>query len=204
MTVSMLVRIAVTDPLPVFRHGVVEILRDAGFESETPDDILAWVRDEQTTIVILTVQDEADWRTLDQLRLTAAGLVLIALLEQMSLRDSVRALRAGAACVMARDATPSAFRERFRAVVRGESVIPVEVLRELATPAADSSVQVEASLTERGWLRSLALGTTVGRLAADAGYSERMMFRLLRDLYARMGARNRTEALISAQHRGWL
>jgi len=41
MTISMLVRIAVADPLPVFRHGVVEILRAAGFESETPDDIFA-------------------------------------------------------------------------------------------------------------------------------------------------------------------
>ncbi|GAA0736812.1 response regulator transcription factor [Dactylosporangium roseum] len=145
----MQVRIAVTDPLPVFRHGVVEILRDAGFESETPDDLFAWVRDEQTTIVILTLQAEADWRTLEGLHRTAAGLVVVALLEQMSVRDSVRALRAGAACVMARDATPSAFRERFRAVVRGESVVPVEVLRELAAPVADSTVSTEPSQTER-------------------------------------------------------
>ncbi|UQU62509.1 DNA-binding response regulator [Couchioplanes caeruleus] len=204
MTVSMLVRIAVADPLPVFRHGVVEILRDAGFQSETPDDLFAWVRDEQTTIVVLTLQNEVDWRTLEQLQRTASGLILVALLDQMSLRDCVRALRAGAVCVMARDCTPAAFRERFRALVRGESVVPVEVLRELAAPAADSPGPTEPSPTERDWLRSLARGTTVGRLAADAGYSERMMFRLLRDLYTRMGARNRTDALITAQHYGWL
>ncbi|MBO3742628.1 response regulator transcription factor [Actinoplanes flavus] len=200
----MLVRIAVADPLPVFRHGVVEILRDAGFESETPDDLLAWVRDEQTTIVILTLQSEADWRMLEGLRRTAADLVLVALLEQMSVPDSVRALRAGAACVMARDASPSAFRERFRAVVRGESVVPVEVLRELAAPGADITEPNEPSAAERDWLRNLARGTTVGRLAAEAGYSERMMFRLLRDLYTRIGAQGRTDALITAQQHGWL
>jgi DNA-binding NarL/FixJ family response regulator len=203
-TVQMLVRIAVADPLPIFRHGVVQILRDAGFEPETPDDLFAWVRDEQTTVVILTLQTEADWRTLEGLRRTAAGLVLVALLEQASLSDSVRALRAGAACVMARDASPSAFRERLRAVARGESVVPVEVLRELATPTANSSPPSEPSPAERDWLRGLARGVTVGRLAAEAGYSERMMFRLLRDLYTRMGARNRTDALITAQHHGWL
>ncbi|MFI5845617.1 hypothetical protein ACIA8K_38525 [Catenuloplanes sp. NPDC051500] len=200
----MLVRIAVADPLPVFRHGVVEILRDAGFESEAPDDIFAWVRDEQTTIVILTVQNEADWQTLERLQRTASDLVLVVLLDEMSLHDSVRALRAGATNVMARDCTPSAFRERFRAVVRGESVVPVEVLRELVAPAPQSTAPAGPSPTERDWLRSLALGTTVGRLAADAGYSERMMFRLLRDLYTRIGAKNRTDALITAQNHGWL
>ncbi|WP_030440353.1 response regulator transcription factor, partial [Actinoplanes subtropicus] len=200
----MLVRIAVADPLPVFRHGIVEILRDAGFTSETPDDLFAWVRDEQTTIVILTLRTDADWRTLEGLRRTAAGLVLVALLEQMSVGDSVRALRAGAACVMARDTSPAAFREGFRALVRGESLIPVEVLRALAAPEAEGAASGEPSPTERDWLRSLAGGVTVGRLAAEAGYSERMMFRLLRDLYTRMGARGRTDALITAQHRGWL
>src|SRR3954454_16159526 len=172
----MLVRIAVADPLPVFRRGIVEILRDAGFESETPDDLLAWVRQEQTTIVILTLQSEADWRVLDGLRRATADLVLVALLEQMSVSDSVRALRAGAACVMARDTSPSAFRERFRAVVRGESVVPVAVLRELAAPTGVPAAGAPSPV-ERDWLRRLAEGSTVGRLASEAGYSERMMFR---------------------------
>jgi DNA-binding CsgD family transcriptional regulator len=44
----------------------------------------------------------------------------------------------------------------------------------------------------------------VVRLADRAGYSERAMFRLLRQLYLRIGARNRTEALMRAHERGWL
>jgi DNA-binding CsgD family transcriptional regulator len=50
----------------------------------------------------------------------------------------------------------------------------------------------------------LATGMTVAQLAAKAGYSERAMFRLLRSLYVRMGAKNRTEALIRAYEHGWI
>jgi DNA-binding NarL/FixJ family response regulator len=60
------------------------------------------------------------------------------------------------------------------------------------------------SSREIGWLRDLANGVSVGRIAEGAGYSERMMFRLLRDLYARLGARNRTEALMLARERDWI
>jgi DNA-binding NarL/FixJ family response regulator len=124
---------------------------------------------------------------------------VVALLDQMSVAGSVRAFRAGAACVMARDTSPSALREAFGAAVRGQSLMPVKVLRALI-----DSVAEEPSADERRWLRELAQGTTVGRLASEVGYSERMMFRLLRDLYTRLGADNRTEALVRAQAQGWL
>lgn len=200
----MLVRIAVADPLPAFRRGLREILRDAGFESETPDDLIAWVRDQQTKVVVLSVLSEADWQMLDTLHRETADLVSVALLEQMSVAASVRALRAGAVCVVSRDASQSVLRERFRAAVRGESLVPVEVLRALVAPSSTPPAPAGPTADEREWLRKLARGVTVGRLAAEAQYSERMMFRLLRDLYTRLGAGNRTDALIRAQQQGWL
>jgi hypothetical protein len=54
-----------------------------------------------------------------------------------------------------------------------------------------------------GWLRELSIGTTVGQLATGAGYSERMMFRRVRDLYTHMGVRTKMEALLMAQEQGW-
>ena len=51
------------------------------------------------------------------------------------------------------------------------------------------------------WLRSLSQGMTVDELADRAGYSERAMYRQLRRLYERLGAANRTEALLQAM---WL
>jgi DNA-binding CsgD family transcriptional regulator len=50
----------------------------------------------------------------------------------------------------------------------------------------------------------LAGGSTVAELARIAGYSERMMFRLLRALYRKLSAQNRTEALMYAQGHGWI
>jgi DNA-binding CsgD family transcriptional regulator len=57
---------------------------------------------------------------------------------------------------------------------------------------------------ELDWLGQLAEGTTVAQLAERSGYSERAMFRLLRNLYNQLNVRNRTEALQLAQDRGWL
>jgi hypothetical protein len=53
-------------------------------------------------------------------------------------------------------------------------------------------------------LRDLAQGRTVAQVADRSGYSERMMFRLLRDLYTELGVTNRTEAMLLARERGWM
>lgn len=62
----------------------------------------------------------------------------------------------------------------------------------------------DLTLREIDWLQQLARGITVADLAERAGYSERMMFRLLRTLYAELHASHRTEALIRARDRGWV
>jgi DNA-binding NarL/FixJ family response regulator len=199
----MRVRIAVADPLPVFRRGVMAILREAGFETDAPDDLLAWISDEQTKAVVITVLTDADWQLLEALHRATTEVVLVVLLDRLSVADSVRALRAGAVCVMERHISPSAFSEAFHAAVRGQSLVPVDVLRALMN-TVDQPPDDQPTRQEHDWLRGLAQGMTVARLAADSGYSERMMFRLLRNLYTRLGADNRTDALIKAQARGWL
>jgi len=49
----------------------------------------------------------------------------------------------------------------------------------------------------------MARGDSVASLATSVGYSERMMFRLLRDLYTRIGAANHIGALMKARDEGW-
>jgi DNA-binding CsgD family transcriptional regulator len=53
-------------------------------------------------------------------------------------------------------------------------------------------------------LRHLADSGTVASLARTVGYSEREMYRLLGGVYARLGASNRTEALLLAERWGLL
>jgi DNA-binding CsgD family transcriptional regulator len=54
------------------------------------------------------------------------------------------------------------------------------------------------------WLRALSQGITVSQLAETMGYSERAMYRLLRDLYQRMDVKTRTEAVLKASQSGWI
>jgi DNA-binding NarL/FixJ family response regulator len=203
MTVS--IRIAVSDPLPLFRRGVMAVLGDAGFEPQTPEELLSWIREEQRPVVLLSLLSSDDWRLLARLREARADTMVIAVLADASTRSHVQAIRGGAIAAVTRDAPPDTMRKVFNAAVAGKSILPVEVVRGLATlePPEEEDEWVP-SPQQVDWLRELALGTTVARLADRAGYSERAMFRLLRELYVRIGARNRTEALIRAHERGWL
>jgi DNA-binding NarL/FixJ family response regulator len=98
-------------------------------------------------------------------------------------------------------------RAAFEAAVNGHTLLPIGVLRALASSAAAGPIATDAQMPaprETEWLRQLAEGRSVARLANAAGYSERMMFRLLRELYDRLGVRSRTEALMRARERGWI
>jgi DNA-binding NarL/FixJ family response regulator len=182
------------------------ILGDAGFEPRTPEELLAWIREEQRPVVLLTLLSADDWSLLARLRETRADTLVIAVVADTSTRGHVQAILGGAVAVVPRNALPETVRRVFEAAVSGKSLLPVKVVRALSVPrpVTEEDEETTPSPQEIGWLRELAMGTTVARLADRAGYSERAMFRLLRELYLRIGARNRTEALMRAQERGWL
>jgi DNA-binding NarL/FixJ family response regulator len=199
------IRIAVSDPLPLFRRGVMSALGDTGFEPRTPEELLTWIREEQRPIVLLSLLSTDDWTLLGRLREARADTLVIAVLGDASTRSYLQAILGGAITAVSRDALPETMRKVFDAAVAGKSILPVEVVRGLTAsrPAQDEDEWVPSPL-EVGWLRELTLGTSVTQLADRAGYSERAMFRILRKLYIRIGARNRTEALIRAHERGWI
>jgi DNA-binding NarL/FixJ family response regulator len=91
-----------------------------------------------------------------------------------------------------------------RAAQDGHSRIPIGVLRSLVAGSSGDQTRRPISDSEVRWLRELASGTTVARLAEKVGYSERMMFRLLAELYTRLGVDSRTKALMRARDEGWL
>jgi DNA-binding NarL/FixJ family response regulator len=204
--VVMSVRIAVLDPLPGFRRGIREMLGVGGFEPQAPDDLLTWLHEEDRRVVLLTLQSPEDWSLLERLREHTPQLLIVAVLTEAVTSNYVRAIMSGASAVMPRDAQPELVQRVFEDAVGGKCLLPIEVVQALAS---SSSATVEDDLSrpspqEVQWLRQLSQGVTVSRLASAAGYSERAMFRLLRELYRRIGARNRTEALLYASQRGWL
>jgi DNA-binding NarL/FixJ family response regulator len=201
----MTVRIAVSDPLPAFQHGIMAALGDAGFNPEAPKDVLTWSRQVPRRVVLLTLQSSSDWALLAELAGPDPELLVIALLTESSTATYVRALIAGAIGVVPRDAPPDTLKKVFEAALAGQSLLPTEVVRALAS---SRDLRDEGSTTpsahEIEWLRMLAGGMTVAQLGDHFGYSERAMFRLLRNLYQRMQVGSRTEALMRAHEQGWM
>jgi DNA-binding NarL/FixJ family response regulator len=197
--------VAVIDPLPIFRHGVGAILSAAGHSVETPHDVVAWAHDRQNCLVLLSLCTERDWGMLAQLCTGMAGRLVIALVNDGSELLGARAVRIGARSVLPRAVTAGSLERAVAATLDGETVMPAGVAQALAEGIRPTPARLPALSAEQvSWLRQLAAGSTVARLADEAGYSERAMFRLLQALYRRLGARSRIEAILRAQELGWL
>lgn len=199
-----MVRLAVFDPLPMYRRGVMATLGDAAFEPETAEALLAWLHEEHRPVVIMTLQSESDWSLLSRLNGARPDCTIVAVMTDTSVNAYVHAILAGAVTVVPRDALAETIRDVLDAAVSDRSVLPIEVVRALATPHGILQDKENVSAREIGWLRELAHGATVAQLAERVGYSERAMFRMLRELYVRIGVRNRTQAMIRAKELGWL
>jgi DNA-binding NarL/FixJ family response regulator len=198
------VRVAVVDPLPMFRYGIAALLAAAGHEVDTPADAFDWAMRHKHGTVLLTVESEVDWTLLTELA-QMGSLAVIAMLPAPAGARGADAVRAGAASVIGRSASPEALLRVMAALSAGEATLPLDVVRVLAAEPDESPDDADRPPPEQvTWLQALANGSTVAALANDAGYSERAMFRLLRALYERLGARTRTEALMRAHQRGWL
>jgi DNA-binding NarL/FixJ family response regulator len=186
----------------MFRQGVMACLKDMPVETELPADLRAWAHDAERRVVLLTVQEATDWDLLSDL-CQLPGMVVIAMLDEATVSGYLRAISTGAAGAIPRTASKVTLRAVFQAAVEDSTLLPTDVVRALAGRGAEKTAE-HPSTREIGWLRDLANGVSVARIAEDAGYSERMMFRLLRDLYTRLGTRNRTEALMLARERDWI
>jgi len=83
----------------------------------------------------------------------------------------------------------------------------VAALRDAGAVIEVSCGQLESSpLTEQEceWLSSISRGDRMVDIADASGYSERTLYRALNELWSRIGARNRSEAIALANKNGWL
>lgn len=182
------------------------VLRAAGFASEEPDDLQQWVVDEQNVAgVLVTLGGPEDCETLAKLRAISPDCALVALLPDSCPKSYLEALQAGAWAAVPLEAEPELIVKVLRGALEGYSLLPLCVTRVLMT-ATPPSLRTGPALTSQDVkrLQLLAGGGTVVDLARDVGYSEREMFRLLHDLYRRMGVENRSEALVRAAQWGLL
>jgi DNA-binding NarL/FixJ family response regulator len=200
----MPVRVAVVDRVPMYARGLAATISEHGSQADIPADLLEWARRPGDIVVFLALSQDADWQVLAGLLEMRSDAVVVGIVAAAGVHETVRAVASGAAGIMARHAGPATVSGVLCAALDGQSMVPVEVLRTLVAGSTVTSDQRPVSSDEIGWLRRLADGVTVAQLAEQVGYSERMMFRLLAALYKRLGAGNRTKALMRARDEGWV
>ncbi len=199
-------RVAVLDPLPLYRRGVATSLRDLGLSADLPDDVWAWTARGDAPVVLLSLCAPADWQLLADLHAQRPQVSLVALIDEPDTSSYLRALGSGALCALPRASTAEALSQALGALMNGHVLLPTSVVRALVETRRLASGPEAAvpSQDELTWLRALATGSTIARLAEQAGYSEREMFRRLRVLYTKLSAPNRMEALTRARTLGWI
>ncbi|MFI1096731.1 response regulator [Streptomyces sp. NPDC020917] len=110
-----------------------------------------------------------------------------------------RAMEAGAVGFVVKDAPPEALADAIRRVMAGQRV--VDPVLAAATLAAGES---PLTARERDVLNATRSGASVADIAARLFLSEGTVRNYLSAAIAKTGTRNRTEALRTADDRGWL
>jgi DNA-binding NarL/FixJ family response regulator len=207
------VRVVLTGLPPIYRHGLTAGLLAAGMDclplassgelSQLLTEQRRPARAQEEGAVVVVVPAEQALAVLTTLReLPGDEAPTVHVVEEATAEACAEALRVGATGVVALDAELSQVVGVVRAAAGGQTLLPRQVAKALCRQQAGPVPQLAAR--EREWLRHLADSGTVASLARTVGYSEREMYRLLGGVYARLGASNRTEALLLAERWGLL
>jgi DNA-binding NarL/FixJ family response regulator len=199
------VRVLIVDSAASFRRGLGATLQAAGFEVGEAIRLPEESGDDRYDVVVCTIHGEEDRAALRTLAGGANPPLLVLLADGRDTAGVADALRVGVAGYVERDAEPALVVAAIEAARGGHVLVPEWAAAEFAArlpvrPPDGRWVRDQ----EVEWLRMFAAGATVAAVAQRVGYSEREMFRNLHDLYARIGVRNRTGALIWAERHGLL
>jgi len=186
--------IRVIEEAAAYRRGLEEAFVGAGHRVA--------VEEEDADLVLVSWRTVADCARLES---WAAQARVLALVAPGDAETVAHALHHGAVAAVEWRAETGRIVEVAEAASRGDALLPSDTARALPNAGGDPHAERPfVDEEEAEWLDALAGGATVVSLADDYGYSERVMFRRLRDLYERLGASNRSEALINAVRFGLL
>lgn len=186
--------VRVVEEAAAYRRGLEEAFAGAGHrvagEDEVPD------------LALVALRVAADCGRLEAWSVKAP---VVALVEPGDAETVAHALHHGAVAAVEWQAETGRIVQVAEAAARGDALLPSAIARGLPGHGVDPHAErPHVEEEELEWLEELAQGSTVVDLADNYGYSERVMFRRLHDLYARLGAANRSEALINAVRFGLL
>ncbi|WP_424641605.1 hypothetical protein [Embleya sp. AB8] len=187
---------------PAYRYGLSLGLAELGFTVHQSDSIDVSARIDWDACLMHV--PSADVSAIARLRRARPSRTVVALLNEPTVDSYHSALRVGATGLVTHDADIGEIGEVLRCALRGNVRLPIAVVRALVDRTTVAPGELVLSGSETELLRQLASGRTVADIAKSRDYSERQMYRLVRDLYHRVGARNRSEAIATTAKWGLL
>jgi two-component system invasion response regulator UvrY len=198
-------RILVVDDHPIVRRGLKQTLAEASeigeiVEAATPHEALDLVRQREWDAVILDIglPGRGGLEVLKDIKQEAPRLPVLILSMHAEEQYAVRAIRAGAAGYLTKEAATEKLVDVVRKVASGGRYISPELAERLATElTADPTRPLHASLSDREFtvLRLIASGQTVGDIADRLSLSVKTVSTYRARILEKMRLKNNAELM---------
>jgi len=213
-----MIRVVLADDHPVVRKGIREFLEEAGdiqvvAEAGDGDEALALIRVHRPDVAVLDIQMPGQSGIEVTHHLRAEGLPVGVLLLTAYDDDPyvIAALQAGANGYVLKTVEADDLVRDVRVIYEGRSALHPHILRKIMnqlagkTQAANAEPSVEPlTPREHEVLRLAARGYTNKAIAVQLGISDRTVQGHLANVFAKLGASSRTEAVMRAVQLGWI
>jgi len=217
MTQVRPIRVILADDHAVVRKGIREFLEEEGdiavlAEAADGNSALSLIQDHAPDVVVLDIQMPGLSGIEVTRALRAAG-SLVAILILTAYDDDpyiMAGIQAGANGYVLKSAAPDEITRAVRAVHEGQSAVDPSVAAKLmAYVASQRSIPPTLTaepLTDRELevLALVAKGLTNRAIGHQLGISDRTVQGHLANIYGKMGASSRTEAVMAAVKLGWI
>ncbi len=210
------IRVGLADDQQLLRDGLRVILNAAPDitvvgEAADGEAAIALAEREQPDVMLLDIRmPRCDGIEAAQRIRQIAPATRIALLTTHDIPELVaRGIQAGASGFLLKDASAEEVCAAVRAVARGQVILQGQSAAQLIAGAASTASITGAPLAdfglterEREVLRLIARGRTNAEIAADLVISDVTVKTHINHIFAKLGARDRTDAILRAQRYG--
>ena len=204
-----MIRVVVADDHAVVRAGLVQLLAtfaDVELVGAAGDgeEVVALCAERQPDVVLMDLEmpvlDGID--ATRRIRSAQPGVAVVVLTSFSDRERILRALDAGAAGYLLKDAEPAELRRAIEAAARGEAPLDPKAARALLSARAGPTAVQSLSEREREVLAMVAEGLPNKLIARELAISEKTVKAHLTKVYREIGVTDRTQAALWAQRNG--
>jgi DNA-binding NarL/FixJ family response regulator len=203
------IRVVVADDHAVVRAGLVQLLATfVGVElvgaAADGEEAVALCAERQPDVVLMDLEMPAldGIEATRRIRSSQPGVAVVVLTSFSDRERILRALDAGAAGYLLKDAEPAELLRAIEAAARGEAPLDPKAARALLSARTVTSAAESLSEREREVLAMVAEGLPNKLIARELAISEKTVKAHLTNVYREIGVTDRTQAALWAQRNG--